>query len=90
MSAQLTALVTLGGLPTHGLQSNSPAIDSASPLPANGTGGACAAMDAIGVARPVDGGGGAICDKGAREYVAGSEGTIFGDGFESGNLSAWS
>ena len=64
----------------------SPAVDTGSTaLP--GSPGACEATDVRGEIRPVDGGGSAeaVCDKGAFEAPH----SLFADGFESGDMSAW-
>ena len=47
------------------------------------------AVDQRGAARPFDGGGGLLCDAGAVEAGSSPPGWIFGDGFESGSVSAW-
>lgn len=70
-----------GKTQTRALRIGSPAIDTGPP--------ACSGLttDQRGYPRPVDGdmGGTNECDIGAYEF-----GTIFADGFESGNTSAWS
>ena len=65
----------------------SPVIDAGSAATV-GSVGACEPLDQRGVARPVDGGGDAqaICDMGALEAPH----QLFTDGFESGDMSAWS
>ena len=70
-----------GSSPTHAITLGSPAIDAAEIA-----GGL--ATDQRGVARPIDGDldGTAESDIGAFEFVPG---ILFGDGFESGDTSAW-
>jgi len=70
-----------GSSPTHALAIKSPAIDAAEIAGSPAT-------DQRGVARPIDGNldGTAESDIGAFEFIPG---IIFGDGFESGDTSAW-
>ena len=69
-----------GPTPTMALRDGSPAIDAGGSVD-------CLATDQRGVVRPIDGDsdGTAVCDIGAFEFA-----TIFIDGFESGDSSAWS
>lgn len=83
-SPELAPLADNGGpTRTHGLLPTSPAIDA-------GGASACLPRDQRGVMRPLDGDGsaGAECDIGAYELVP--AGFLFGDGFESGDATAWS
>jgi hypothetical protein len=68
--------------PTMALSLGSPAIDT-------GGSAGCLATDQRGVGRPIDGDkdGSAVCDIGAFEFQFVS---VFTDGFESGDFSAWS
>jgi CSLREA domain-containing protein len=78
--AQLGPLADNGGVgQTHYPLASSPLIDSGDPA-------TCTAQDQIGTARPVDGDAlpGAICDKGAVEYLqTNSVDALFNNGFES-------
>lgn len=75
-----------GPTPTHLLLPGSPAIDAVPP------GGCTLTGDQRGNLRPLDGdgAGGAACDTGAVEVFPGEISLIFADGFESGDLAAWS
>ncbi len=70
-----------GSSPTHAIMIGSPAIDTAESV-------GCPVIDQRGVSRPLDGdlNGTATSDIGAFEFIPG---IIFGDGFESGDTSAW-
>ncbi len=78
--------LTANGGPTrtHALLAASPAIDTAAAAP-------CSTDDQRGFARPVDGDGDSLdeCDIGAFEAAESLAPEIFGDGFETGDLSAW-
>ena len=71
-----------GPTPIFALREGSPAIDAGGDV-------GCVATDQRGVERPIDGDNDAtaVCDIGAFEFQFVS---IFTDGFESGDLSAWS
>ena len=83
-------LLNEGTTASHSPQAGSSLIDTGSPaIPVTG-GDACNAVDQRSFARPIDGNGNstATCDIGSIEAGAGP--TIFADGFEAGNTSAWS
>lgn len=85
----LSPLASNGGpTDTHALLSGSPAIDAGNPAGCVDEAGAPLTADQRGEVRPSDGDGDMvpICDMGAYEVG----GLIFNDGFESGDISAWS
>ena len=77
-----------GPTQTHGLANDSPALDAGNPATPGISETACPETDQRGFLRPQDGDDDsiAVCDIGAFELT----GLIFEDGFESGDLSAWS
>ncbi|MEM8996910.1 MAG: choice-of-anchor Q domain-containing protein, partial [Acidobacteriota bacterium] len=81
----LWPLMRLGGLTaTHVPRTSSPVIDAAGV-------GFCVEVDQRDAPRPVDAGGGPECDIGAVEFTPDTDGgVVFVEGFETGNLSAWS
>lgn len=75
-----------GATPTHALTAASLAVDFA-------VAGPCLGLDQRGITRPQDGDGDTVaaCDTGAFELVAAAlADPIFSDGFENGDLAAWS
>ncbi len=82
LAAGLAPLTTVNGQPVHGLLLGSAALD-------HGDNGSCQTIDQTGQPRPLDGGGGLVCDIGAREEPNPSEPALFTDGFESGDTTAW-
>lgn len=81
LDAMLGPLANLGGgIDGHRPLTNSPLINAASPA-GLGNPGACLSEDQRGVLRPQGG----RCDIGAVE-----DDTLFADGFERGDTSAWS
>ncbi len=78
-----------GPTATHALLALSPAIDAADPA-CTDYDGTPLASDGRGAARPLDGGTGTpACDIGSYERYTGTD-LILADGFEGGNLAAWS
>ncbi|MCU0302730.1 MAG: hypothetical protein MUC56_01550 [Thermoanaerobaculales bacterium] len=79
-----------GGLVYYPPLPGSPAVDSAGAAPCLDAFDQVVDDDMIGGERPLDGdGNGSVaCDRGAIEVADGA--LIFADGFESGNMSAWS
>ncbi len=88
IDAGLQPLATVASKPVHGLTVESPALDSGNPNPTGTTGSSCRPRDQVGQDRPVDAGGGPVCDIGAIEETS-PVSILFADGFESGDLSGW-